>query len=80
MVGSAIRKINFNKSIPYHCGMFIVVSHCLIHHETGGMIVGFTEISFSVSHKMKDLFLKFRAPHKGPDETFYLAKSCPELL
>ena len=60
--------------------MFTVVSHCLIHHETGGMIVVFTEISFSVSHKMQDLFLKFRAPHKGPDETCYLAKSYPELL
>ena len=60
--------------------MFIVVSHCLIHHETGGTIVVFTEISFSESHKpMQDLFLKFRAPHKRTDETCYLAKSYPEL-
>ena len=60
--------------------MFIVLSHCLIHHETGGTIVVFTEILFSVSRKMQNLFFKFRAPHKGPDETCYLAKLYPELL
>ena len=37
-------------------------------------------ISFLVSHEMQNVFLKFRAPHKGPDETFYLARSHPELL
>ena len=60
--------------------MFIVVSQCLIHHETGGTIVVFTEILFSVFRKMQTLFLKFRAPHIGPDETCYLAKWYPELL
>ena len=60
--------------------MFIVVSDCLIHHETGGMIVVSTEILLSVSRKMQNLFLKFRAPHKGLDETCYLAKSYLELL
>ena len=58
--------------------MFIVAFHCYIHHEIGGIIVTF---SFLVSQEMQIIYyLKFRAPHKGPDEICYLARSYPELL
>ena len=40
----------------------------------------FTELSILVSHEMQNLFSKFRAQHKGPDETCYLAGSYLELL
>ena len=43
----------------------MVASNCLIHHETGGTIVFFTEISILIVHKMQNLFLKFPAPHTG---------------
>ena len=36
-----------------------------------GTIVVFTEISISVFREMQNLFLKFRAPHKGLDKTCY---------
>jgi len=32
------------------------------------------------SHETQTLFLKIGAPHKGPDETCYLARSYLELL
>ena len=60
--------------------MFIVVSHCKIHHETGGTIVVFTEISILVFREMQILFLKFRAPHKEQDRTCCLAGYYLELM
>ena len=33
------------------------------------------EITLLASHKMKNLFLKFHASQKGPDKTYYLARS-----
>jgi len=35
---------------------------------------------FFISHETQDLFLKIGAPHKGPDETCYLARSYLELF
>jgi len=52
----------------------MVVSHCYIYHETGGMIVVFTEI---LSQEMQNLF---PAPRKALDETCHLARSYLELL
>jgi len=49
-------------------------------HETGGMIVVFTEISIFISHEMQNLCLKFPAPRKGLNETCHLAKSYLKLL
>ena len=60
--------------------MFIVVSHYKIHHETGGTIVVFTEISILVFREMQILFLKFRAPHKEQDRTRCLARYYLELM
>jgi len=44
------------------------------------MIAVFTEISLFASHETKNLLLKIGVPHKGPDETCYLARSYLELL
>ena len=60
--------------------MIIVVSHYKIHHETGGTIVVFTEISILVFREMQILFLKFRAPHKEQDRTCCLARYYLELM
>jgi len=61
----------------------MVVSYCYIHHETGGMIVVFTETLILVSHKTQKNFFKFPAPRKALNETFHLlhlARSYLELL
>ena len=56
----------------------MVVPHCL---ETGGAIViAFVEILLLIMDKIQNLFLKFRAPHTGLDETCYLARPYLELL
>ena len=76
MIGSAIQK---NQLLQINPPTIVGMFHCSIPlldppMKPVGTIVVFTEILFSVSIKMQTLFLKFRAPHKGPDETCLLSQ------
>ena len=39
----------------------------------GTLVVAFTEISILAFREMQNIYLKYCAPHKGLDKTYYLA-------